>query len=259
MFGTLFNVILYKPIFNIFIGLYNVIPGHDVGIVILIITIIIRLILYPLTNSSIRAQKSMQELQPKMDAIKKEFGKDQQRLAAETMKLYKEHKVNPITSCLPMLVQLPILIALYLVLRNGLESKDLATNLYSFIYNPVTIKQISLGFFDLAKPNLVLAVLAGGAQFLQAKFMVTKKAPPTAGEGAKDENMTAMMNKQMLYLMPVMTVLIGVKLPSGLTLYWFLSTILMVLQQLLIFSEHAKAKAAASVVSTIPPDVTKAQ
>lgn len=233
----MFHTILYLPIFNAFVFLYNFIPGHDVGIVILAITILVRLVLYPLTSSSIKAQRSMQELQPKMEAVKKEFAADKQKQTQAIMELYKTNKVNPITSCLPMLVQLPILIALYMVLRDGLASKDLATSLYSFISNPGTINQISLGIFNMAQPNYALAVLAGAAQYFQAKTLSRKSPPKEAGEGSKDEAMMSMMNKQMLYLMPVMTLVIGLKLPAGLTLYWFFSTLLMALQQVMLFKK----------------------
>lgn len=232
MISSLFQVVLYQPIFNLFVGLYNIIPGHDLGVVIFVLTVLVRLALYPLTNSSIKAQKSMQELQPKMEAIKKEFPNDKQKQAEATMALYRTHKVNPLTSCLPMLVQLPLLIALFWVLRDGLASQNLGSNLYSFVHNPGTLNSLSFGFFDLAKPSIALSVLAGVAQFFQAKTLSRKKAPKEAGTGAKDEDMAAMMNKQMLYVMPVMTVLIGFKFPAGLTLYWFLSTALMVAQQL---------------------------
>jgi len=238
MLSQIFTTILYQPIFNLFVSLYNIIPGHDLGIVILVITIIIRLVLYPLTSSSIKAQKSLQNLQPKMDELKKKYANDKQALAQATMELYKNHKVNPFKSCLPMLVQLPILIALYLVLQNGLKSNDLAQNLYSFIHNPGSINPISLGFFDLSKPNYILAVLAGVAQFLQSKSLSTKTAPKTAGTQAKDEDMMAMMNKQMLYFMPVMTMLIGFRIPAGLTLYWFFSTVLTWLQQIIISKKN---------------------
>lgn len=241
MFSLLFHVVLYKPLFNIFVLLYNVIPGHDVGFVILIITLAIRLAIYPLTSSSIRAQKSLQELQPKLEAIKKEYANDKQKQAQATMELYKNNKVNPFASCLPLVIQLPILIALYLVLRDGLASKNIAENLYPFIHNPEKINQISLGIFNLANPNVLLAVLAGAAQFWQTKMLMHRNAPPEAGAGAKDENMAAMMNKQMLYFMPVMTIIIGIKLPAGLTLYWFLSTLLMAIQQLVVFKKHAAA------------------
>jgi YidC/Oxa1 family membrane protein insertase len=153
------------------------------------------------------------------------------------MELYKTNKVNPLTSCLPILIQLPILIALYMVLQDGLASKDLTESLYSFVSNPGTINQISLSVFNMAKPNYVLAVLAGGAQYFQAKTLSRKNPPQGAGAGSKDEAMMSMMNKQMLYFMPVMTVVIGFGLPGGLTLYWFFSTVLMVLQQVWQFKQ----------------------
>ncbi len=233
----IFNTILYQPIFNIFVFLYNFIPGHDVGLVILAVTILVRLALYPLTGASIKAQRSMQDLQPKMEAVKKQFADDKQKQTQAIMELYKTNKVNPITSCLPMLIQLPILIALYMVLRDGLASKDLANSLYPFIHNPGTINQISLHFFNMAKPNYVLAILAGAAQFWQAKTLMRKSPPKEAGEGGKDEAMMSMMNKQMLYFMPVMTIIIGLRLPAGLTLYWFFSTLLMAIQQVVLFKK----------------------
>ncbi len=231
----IFHVILYQPIYNLFVGLYNVLPGHDVGIVILAITVIIRIIIYPLTTSSIRAQKSMQELQPKMDEIKKQYANDQQKQAQALMELYRNNKVNPFASCLPLLIQLPILIALYTVMRDALASKGLADVLYAFVTNPGTINPLSLGFFHMDKANIYLAVLAGGAQYIQAKMSLAKQPPKEAGTGAKDENIAAMMSKQMLYMMPIMTVLIGASLQSGLTLYWLLSTLLMIAQQWWMF------------------------
>ena len=109
-----------------------------------------------------------------------------------------------------------------------------ATELYSFVSNPGKLNSIALGFIDMTKANYVLAVLAGAAQFWQAKSMLVKKPPQNSGPGAKDENMMAMMSKQMLYFMPAMTVLIGFSLPAGLTLYWFFSTILTVAQQYIL-------------------------
>lgn len=232
MLGTLFEAVLYQPIFNLFVGIYNLVP--DAGVVIFVLTVLIKLVLYPLTSSSIKSQKSLQEVQPKLEALKKKYKGEQQTLAQETMKLYKEHKVNPFASCLPLLIQLPILIALYWVLRNSLGTTDFHL-LYSFVKSPESIKTVSLGFLELANPSIVLAVLAGGTQFWQTKMMTRKKSPENAGAGAKDEDMMAAMNKNMLYFMPFLTVIIGVQLPAGLTLYWFLSTLITSLQQLVVF------------------------
>jgi YidC/Oxa1 family membrane protein insertase len=229
---ALFELFLYQPIFNSFVGLYNVLP--DVGLVILVLTLVIKLGLYPLTKKSIAAQKSLADLQPKMEEMKKKYKDDQQKVAQETMKLYKDHKVNPFGSCLPLLIQLPIFLALYWVLRNGLGTPDFSL-LYSFVPSPGSINPISLGTFDLSKVSPVLALLAGGAQYWQAKMMQTRKPPAKAGDGGKDENMMAMMNKQMLYFMPVMTVVIGMTFPGGLALYWLLSTLSTAIQQWFMF------------------------
>lgn len=235
MLSELFNTVLYQPILNVFVGLYNFLPGHDVGLVILVITILIRLAVYPLTNSSIKAQRNLQGLQPKLEELKKQHKGDQQAQAKATMELYKNNKVNPFSSCLPILVQLPILIALYMVMREALVSEDMGANLYSFIANPGKLNSISMGFINMANPAWYLAVLAAAAQFWQAKTMMATKQPPkTAGAGGKDESMMASMNKQMKYMMPALTLIIGMSLPAGLTLYWFFSTLLMALQQVWI-------------------------
>ena len=233
--SQLFNVILYQPIFNGFVALYNLIP--DVGVVILLITIIIKLILYPLNSSSIKSQKALSELQPKMEEIKKKYAGNQAMIGTETMKLYKENKVNPLASCLPLLIQLPVFIALYYVLQRGLTTNNFDL-LYGFVKHPGTLNTLTLGFFDLKNKSIILAVLAGAAQFWQAKMMTRRQPPKEAGAGGKDESMMTMMNKQMLYFMPFMTVLIGMSLPAGLALYWFLSTVLTALQQLLVFKKH---------------------
>ncbi|EKD67516.1 MAG: hypothetical protein ACD_48C00364G0002 [uncultured bacterium] len=240
-----FTAILYQPIFNLFVWLYDFIP--DMGVIIFIVTILIKLALHPLTTKSIKAQKDLQEIQPKLEALKKEFKGDQQRIAQETMKLYSEHKVNPLGSCLPMLIQLPVFFALYYVLR-GLFGEIRFDLLYSFVARPENISPISFGIFDLSERSVVLAVLAAGTQFIQARMMQSSKPPKEAGEGGKDESMTAMMNKQMLYFLPLMTLLIGMSFPGGLTLYWFLSTLFMVLQQMWILKKHGTPTHGKSVI-----------
>jgi len=228
----LFTVIFYQPILNLLIFLYNTVSFHDLGIAIILLTIIIKLILWPLGRQSIRAQKSLQELQPKINELKKNYGDDKVGLSRATMDLYKTHKINPLSSCLPLLIQIPFLFAVYQVFRAGV-SNDLHL-VYAFIPKPEILNTMAFGFLDLAKRSVYLAILAGLAQFWQGKMMLTKKASVKIPE-AKDENMAAMMNKQMLYFMPALTVFIGLSLPGGLTLYWLVITILTALQQLLVF------------------------
>lgn len=228
----LFQEIFYRPILNFLVFLYNIIPGHDLGVAIILLTIVIKLILHPLSLKSLKSQKELQDIQPKINALKEEHKDNKEALAKATMDLYKEHKINPFSSCLPLLIQLPFLLAVYQVFRDGLASRlDLV---YSFVYRPEMINAFSFGFIDLSKPNVILAVLAGVAQFWQAKTMMAKQ-PKKVETNPKQPDISTMMSKQMLYLMPAVTIFIGVSLPGGLTLYWFVLTMLTALQQWLMF------------------------
>lgn len=227
-----YNTILYQPIFNALVFLYDILPGNDVGLAIILLTVAIKLILFPLSLQSIKSQKALQELQPKIEELKKQYKDRKEEMAKATMELYKKEKVNPFSSCLPLLIQFPFLIAVYQVFRSGLNSQNFDI-LYSFVNNPGSINSLSVGFIDLAVPSLGLAVLAGLSQFVQTKMLMAKR-PPAAlrkKEGAKDEDMSAVMNKQMTYFMPLITVFIGASLPGGLTLYWLVTTLLTIAQQ----------------------------
>jgi YidC/Oxa1 family membrane protein insertase len=244
MITDLFNTIFFQPILNLLVWLYVTVPGHDIGVAIILLTILVKLVLYPLTHFQIKQQRAMQELQPKIEEIRKRLKDDKEKQAAELMELYKKEKVNPATSCLPLLLQLPVFIALFHALRVGLESQGFGM-LYPFVPNPQTINAMFIGIFDLAKPNYILAVLAGIIQFWQTRQILrppaaTVSAPPAEvadSKGAKDESMTAIMNKQMAYMMPIMTIVIGFTLPGGLTLYWLTMSLLTVAQQALILKK----------------------
>jgi YidC/Oxa1 family membrane protein insertase len=230
--------IFYIPLLNLLVWLYNILPWHDLGLAIVVLTILIKLFLYPLNRKAIVSQKALQDLQPKIEEIKTKYAGDREAQAKATMEMYKNEKINPASSCLPILVQLPFLIAVYQVFRVGLSNGSLE-NLYSFIANPGVLNTLAFGFFELSKRSIPLAILAGIAQFWQARMLSTKR-PTTNSKGAKDENLTAMMNKQMVYVMPVFTVFIGLSFPAGLTLYWFINTLLTGLQQLLVFKKQDK-------------------
>lgn len=230
---NLFHIIFYQPIFNLLVWLYNAVPGHDIGIAIIILTILLKVLLFPLTLKSMKSQKALQDLQPKLIELKEKYKNDKEGLAKATMELYRNDKVNPFSSCLPILVQLPFLIALYQVLAAGLKSSGFDA-LYPFVANPGHIDTIFLGFMNLAESkNMVLCLLAGITQFLQGKMMSTSSPARSVQKdtGSKDEAMLGSMNKQMLYMMPVLTVFIGYSLPGGLVLYWLVMNALTIAQQ----------------------------
>lgn len=239
--SQLFTTIFVQPILNLLVWLYAVIPGQDIGLAIILLTIVVKVILYPLTLAQIKQQRALQDLQPKIDEIRKRLKDDKDGQAKELMALYAKEKVNPAASCLPLLIQLPVFIGLYRALSVGLESKSLNL-LYPFVPNPGHINTTFLGFFDLTTPNYVLAIAAALVQFWQTRQILKKPAatitspPPEVAksEGAKDESMATIMNKQMMYMMPVVTAVIGFSLPGGLTLYWLVMSLLTVLQQWMV-------------------------
>lgn len=230
-----FHTIIYQPLYNILIFLYNVIPGHDFGISIIIITVFLKAILIPVSKKQLESQKKMQELQPKIKEIQAKYKNDKEKQTKAMMEFYKTNKANPLSGCLPLIVQLIFLIAIYRILFN-ISNAGLTANsqdLYSFVANPGQIRDTFLGIISLAKPSYVLAVLAAASQFYQSKLMMSKQPNvPVANKSDKAPDFTQIMNKQMLYLGPILTLFIGIKFPAGLALYWLVSTLFTVGQQL---------------------------
>jgi len=230
----LWQNIFYQPLFNLLVLIYNL--TGDLGLAIILLTLLLKLLLYPLSRRSLQSQKALQELQPKVEELKKKFSNDKEKMSRELMTLYQQERVSPFSSCLPLLIQLPFLFALYSVFRQGLSSTGWES-LYYFVAQPSHISDLFLGFWSLSKPNIVLAVVTGLAQYWQAKMLIHQK-PAVQSAGSKDEGIMATMNKQTLYMMPVMTVIFGLTLPSGLILYWLVNTLVTVLQQYLTFFHH---------------------
>jgi len=245
MLSNLYNVLLYQPLLNLLVFFYNLIPGSDIGLAIIALTVFIKVLLYPLTQKSLKQQKVLQTVQPKLKEIQEKYKNDREKLAAATMALYRQEKVNPLSSCFPLLIQLPIFIAVYNVFRVGLTTQNFDV-LYPFVQNPGFIDPLSFGVIDLSLPHtipgLILALAAGVAQHIQARSY-SRVSPPKTKEGsippgAKDESMMAIMNKQMLYMMPILTVVIGYNLPAGLGLYWLVTTLIMLIQQKFYFQKE---------------------
>ncbi len=230
-----FYIILYQPLFNLLVWLYNSTPGHDFGIAIILLTIIIRVVLYPTSVKAVKSQKGLQKLQPLMKEIQEKYKDDKEKQAKEMLALYKREKINPFSGLLLTFIQIPILIALYRVFWDGLNQKKL-TVLYSFVANPIQINPLFLHLVNLSKPNIILAILAGITQYFQTKMLLPKHQIDPAKK-SKEVDVSQMMQKQMVYFMPVITVIILLGLPSALGLYWTVSGIFSVIQQYFIFKK----------------------
>lgn len=235
MLSTFWTTVFIQPLFNLLVFLYNVIPGHDFGVAVIILTLIIRFILYPSSKKAIVSQRGMQELQPEMEKIKEKYKDDRQKQTEATLKFYKEKKISPFGSCLPILVQMPILIALYWVLRQAGEGESLNL-LYSFISRPESLNTTFLGIVDLTRPEVyVLPVLAGISQFVQS-YMIFKKSKKD--DGKKKQDPASAISKQMIYIFPVITIFFAASLPSAIALYWITTNLFSIVQQYIIMKNE---------------------
>ena len=219
----LWNSIILEPVLNSLIALTTMVAGNF-GVAIIVLTIVVRFALYPLTVRQTRSTKAMQALQPRMEELKKKYGKNQQKLQQETMKLYKEAGINPLGCLWPMLIQLPIWIALYQSIMQALASTpenllNLSQHLYSWaaVGQAVPLNEQFL-WLRLSQPdrNLILAILVGGTMWVQQK-MVTP--PATDPRQRSMTQMTTMM-------MPLMFGMFTLSFPSGLALYWVVSNVI---------------------------------
>ncbi len=236
MLKLIWNEILIKPIFNLlFLLTYYT---NSLGISIILLTLFIKVLLFPANLPSIKMASKKAVLDKDLQKLKKKYKNNKTLLSKKQMELYKKHGINPASGCLPNIVQILILIALYRVFISILNN-DL--NVSFFYFDFLKNAKLSTEFFiwDLAKPDklYVLPVLAALVQFLTSKLMAPavkaseKIAKKT--ESSQDDLMVS-MQQNMVYMTPVMTLIIGAKLPSGLILYWFVSSLFSFIQTYLL-------------------------
>lgn len=237
IFGQIWNGLFYKPIYNVLIFFASVLPSHNLGWAIVLLTIVIKILLLGPNHKALKAQKALQKIQPELDKIKEKHKGNQQKIAQETMAVWKKHKVNPMGSCLPMLIQFPIMIALFYVVKVGLAP----SNVY-LLYAPLqgfdiaSIEPIFLGILDLTKTNtFVLPLIVGGLQFFQMKLSFSLKKNKNEKK-TKNTQMNQMqtMNKMMTYTLPVMIAFFTATMPAAVGIYWGVSTLFGITQQFYI-------------------------
>ena len=231
------NFLLVHPILSLLVGAYDLV--HDFGLAVVLVTIAIRLLLYPLFVTQIRNQRAMQELAPAMNELKAKYGSDRQRLSQEQMKLYKERGYNPAMGCLPLLLQMPLLFAMYaaflfFVRQPPPDGIELGAAIWPFLPNPIGAGQsldLSVHWLPWVTDGLshpdplhILPVLAGATQ-LVSSIMFQPSVPP------KNVDQQQKMMQTMQYYFPLITVFIAWSLPSGLALYWVTTTVFGIVQQ----------------------------
>ncbi len=225
----LWNTLFFQPMLNSLIVLYSIL-FHNFGLTIVVFTIVVRILMLPLTLKQLQRSKAMSALQPRIQEVQKKFGKDRERLSKETMALYKEHGVNPLGCAVPTLLQFPIWIGLYQSITFALGDKpesmlSLAQHLYpalELVHRVIPLNNHFL-WLNLATPDpsYVLPILVGASMWVQQKMMAMPMADPQQ----------AQMNKMMQTMMPLMFAFFTVSFASGLAIYWVTSNLISIVLQ----------------------------
>lgn len=220
----MFKALIYIPFVNVLVWLVNVLPGHSLALSITVFTLLLRFILLVPSRKALESQKKLQALQPEIDRLRVEYKDDQAEQGKALMDLYKKNEINPLGSCLPLLIQLPIFIVLYRILQEGFAGEALNV-LYPFVARPEIINTSLFGI-NLAAPDHtnILPLLAAGFQLIQT--MATMAAGRKKGQKIPGQTM--------FYIFPIMTFGIARQVNAGAALYWVVTTIFGVAQQILV-------------------------
>ncbi len=240
MFKTIWNTILYTPLYNLLV-LLIVLFGGNVGLAVIGLTVLVKAVLLPFTAKTIKSQVAMKAIEPKLQKIREEHATDKQMQSKKTFELYREHKINPFTGCFLLIIQFPIIIALYRVVLGGFAPHP--ELLYSFVHFPEHLKVMFLGL-DVTQKSTVLAVIVTILQFLQGYLMTraNKKTTQVATTQATgfQADMQKSMQAQMKYFLPIMVGFISLRLPAAIGLYWAVNIIVTIAQEYYIRNKYMK-------------------
>lgn len=233
MISAAFHAAIYNPLYNGLVAIVDMLPTHDVGIAVVILTIIVRVILFPLSKRAIVAQVKMKKIAPEIELLKEKYKNDREQQGKAMFNLYKENDIHPFASFGLVLVQLPILFALYFVFaRGGLPVID-AARLYSFVHQPAGVNMEFIGLINMAGKSLILAVLAAATQIVYTRLsMGARQKTPATGSFSGD--MARSFDVQARYVLPLFIGVIAYTVPSAAALYWVTSNTSMIAQELLM-------------------------
>ncbi len=242
MFSYIWHTFFFDPVYNGLVFFLDIVPGGDVGLAIVCITLVVKLILLPLSLKAARTQKVMRELEPKLKELKERFKDKREEQARAMMDLYKEAGLNPFASILLLFIQIPIVIALYLAVYKGggVALPDINTDLlYSFVPSPETVRMMFLGLIDIAGRSLPHALAAGVTQFIHARMAIPAPAPrkETEAPSLKDD-FARSMSLQMRYVMPIIIFFVAYTISASVALYFTVSNLAMIAQEYFVMRRH---------------------
>lgn len=242
MFSALWHNVFFDPIYNGLIFFVNTIPGADLGLAIVALTVLVKIVLLPLSIKASKTQHAMRAIEPKLKEIKENFKNNREKLAMKTMEVYREAGINPFASIFLVFLQIPIIIALYLAVFNGggVRFPEVNTDLlYSFVHIPEQVNMWFLGFVNIAEKSFMLAALAGATQFVHTNLAMPAPEPrdPNAAPSFGDDFKRS-MHLQMRYVMPLIIFFVAYTISAAIALYFLVSNITAIAQEFFI-RKHA--------------------
>lgn len=221
----MFQTIFYEPIYNLLVLVLSYVPAHDIGAAIIIVTLIVKGILLPLNLSALRSQYAMKKVEGELKEIREKYKDKPQEAGLKTMEVYKREKVNPFAGFFAILIQIPIIFALYKAFSNGFKIDQ--DSLYSFVTFPDTLQTVAFGVFEVTDKSIAMALLAAISSYIlarrQTESMVINKKKEE--ETMQDQFMKS-MRVQLLYVLPVIIGFSAAVLPSAIGFYWLISNII---------------------------------
>lgn len=244
MFSFIWHTFFFDPIYNGLVFFIDIVPGGDVGIAIILTTIVVKIILLPLSLKAARTQYVMREVEPKLKEIREKYKEDRQKQARAMMDIYNGAGINPFSSILLLFLQIPIIIALYfsVISGGGVPLPDINGDLlYSFVAIPTAVSMMLLGIVDIAARSIPLALLAGITQFIHSHLSLPKQEPrdPNKTPDLKDD-FARSMQLQMRYVMPILIFIVAYTFSGAIGLYFTVSNIMSIAQEYVVRSQGLK-------------------
>jgi len=247
MFKSAFFNFIYEPLYNGLAYLVDIVPAHDVGIAVIILTILVKVILFPLSRQAIRTQAAMRNIAPDVEAIKEKYKDKQEEQAKAIFALYRERGIRPFSSFLLILVQFPVLFGLYWVFSHGGLPEVNASLLYSFVPFPQSVNMEFLGLIDVREKSLILALLTGATQYIYTRLSMGPRKPAVKEENPSfSGDMARSFDLQARYVLPLIFSGIAYTLAAALPLYWTASNVFMIVQEVAMGRRFHESKSGTS-------------
>ena len=231
----MFHTLFYEPMYNALVWILSILPSGSIAIAVVILTIIVKVILLPLSKKMFLSQIAQKRIQPLLKKIQEEYKDNRQMFGMKMMELYKEHKLNPFSSILLMIIQIPIVFALYFVFADGGLPDIKLDDLYSFVPHIVNVQQVFLGI-DFTKANATVGVVAAIFQYIQIRYSLNNTVQPDKTKPLSELKPEEMMQRQMgfmiKYFIPILIFFASLKVSAAVALYWIVSSIFMIAQEL---------------------------